>query len=144
VEASRILITPTPDLILISPMTRTIMTAIKAFGPLITSVNSKVDVWIWPELREGYDHAICNKGIAKADLMAKFPFPNWDFEECHEQWDYMPHSFDGAVSRAETVRARLKSLVDTGKYENILLVTHRGFIAFLVQDERFGTCGMHL
>lgn len=123
-------------------MTRTIETAIETFGTLITSLKPAIKVQIWPELREGYDHARCNQGVAKADLMAKFSYPAWDFELCNEQWDYEPHTFEGAMIRAELVRKKLKNLVETGKYVNIVLVTHRGFIAFLVQGERFATCGM--
>jgi broad specificity phosphatase PhoE len=124
-------------------MTRTAQTAIAVFGNLITVSNPTIPVQIWPELREGYDHAPCNRGISKVDLMAKFPFPAWDFERCNEEWDYDAHSFDSAMARAEVVRKELKELADTERYENILLVTHRGFIAFLVQGGRFGTCGTY-
>lgn len=123
-------------------MTRTIQTAIAVFGDKIMAPEATIEVQIWPELREGYDHAICNQGVAGSELMAKFPFPAWDFGTCHEEWDYDSHTFDGAQLRAEEVRRKLKVLIDSGRYDHILLVSHRGFIAFLVQGERFATCGM--
>lgn len=49
-----------------------------------------------------------------------------------------PHSIEAATQRAEDVRQRLKEL--SGKYRNIVVVTHRGFIAFFVKGERFETC----
>lgn len=85
---------------------------------------------VWPDLREAHD-AICNKGIIdRADLQAKFP--HLDFSECSKKWDYPPHTIKDATMRAERVRHRLET-----SYKNILLVTHRGFIAFLVQGTRF-------
>ncbi|KAH8673088.1 histidine phosphatase superfamily [Ilyonectria robusta] len=125
----------TPDLILISPMTRTIQTALLVFPHLLSTSPAEVEVQIWPDLREGYD-AICNKGVARADIAAKFP--QFDFSACSEEWDYPPHSPEDATARAERVRQRLQVL--SKSYKNIFLVTHRGFIAFLVQGDRFDVC----
>ena len=128
----------TPDLILISPMTRTIQTAINAFPFITLSASAtKAHVQIWPELREAHD-AICNKGLPRAEIEAKFPQLN--FSACHEEWDYPAHSVEGATARAERVRERLMELSKV--YNNIALITHRGFIAFLVQGERFDVCEM--
>ena len=117
-------------------MTRTIQTALNAFAPLIGSKAFQVDVQIWPDLREAHD-AVCNKGISRTDMMAKFP--RLDFSRCPEEWNHPPHTVEGAVARAEMVRRRLKELSTT--YKNIALITHRGFIAFLVQGARFDACG---
>ncbi|KAH7148318.1 histidine phosphatase superfamily [Dactylonectria macrodidyma] len=124
-----------PDLILISPMTRTIQTALLVFPHLLNSTPAKVDVQIWPDLREGYD-AICNKGVGRAALVVKFP--QFDFSACPEEWEYPPHSPKDATARAERVRQRLKVL--SNSYKNIILITHRGFVAFLVQGDRFDVC----
>ncbi|KAF4984706.1 hypothetical protein FZEAL_147 [Fusarium zealandicum] len=128
-----------PDLILVSPMTRTIQTALIVFGHLFdsSSANKKVEVQIWPDLREAHD-AICNKGVARADLTAKFP--QFDFSACHVEWDYPEHTPDIAVARAGSVRQRLKHLATSGGYKNIVLITHRGFIAYMVQGARFNPC----
>ncbi|KAF2876446.1 histidine phosphatase superfamily [Massariosphaeria phaeospora] len=125
-----------PDLILISPMTRTIQTALNAFSCLRDpELHVQPEVQIWPDLREAHD-AICNKGLGRADMQSKFP--QFDFSHCPEAWDYAPHTVEGASDRAETVRLRLKLLAATHK--NIAVLSHRGFIAFLVKGRRFGVC----
>jgi broad specificity phosphatase PhoE len=128
-------LTTTPDLILISPMTRTLQTAMNVFPHLKGPEPSHIPVQIWPDLREGYD-VECNKGLPRADIEAKFP--QFDFSECHERWDYPEHTIEDATARAERVRSRLKGLSE--QYKNIAVVTHRGFIAFLAKGRRFDVC----
>lgn len=122
----------TPDLIIISPMTRTIQTAINMFPFLSGTNNCSVPVQIWPDLREAHD-AICNKGVSRAELQTRYP--QFDFAECHEEWDYAVHTIENATIRAERVRSRLQELSLT--YKTIAVITHRGFIAYLVQGLRF-------
>lgn len=130
-QASLVRIEALPDLIVISPMTRTIQTAMIVFRDF-----SDCEVQIWPDLREAFD-ATCNKGVAKALLSAKFP--HLDLTECHEQWDYEAHTHDGATARGERVRSRLQKL---SKYRHIYVITHRCFAAYLVQGPRFDVCEM--
>lgn len=123
----------TPDLIVISPMTRTLQTAMNVFPFIQNSADSfVVPVQIWPDLREAND-AICNKGLSRLGMQAKFP--RFDFSDCHEKWDYPDHTIDGAIQRAETVRRRLQELSVT--FKNIALISHRGFIAYIVKGRRF-------
>lgn len=124
-----------PDLIIISPMTRTIQTTMNSFPSLLGTTPFKVPVQIWPDLREAHD-AICNKGLSRTEIMAKFP--QFNFAECPLKWDHPPHTIEGATVRAEAVRLRSNELSET--YRNIAVVTHRGFISFLVQGERFNVC----
>ena len=98
-------------------MTRTIQTALIVFGHLLLNTSSKTELQVWPDLREAHD-AICNKGVSRAELAAKFP--QFDFSACREEWDYPPHSPEDAIARAESVRQRLKDL--SGSYENIVLI----------------------
>ncbi|KAF3908952.1 hypothetical protein ABW20_dc0100113 [Dactylellina cionopaga] len=121
-----------PDLIVISPTTRTIQTAMNAFPSILGSIPFQAEVQIWPDLREAHD-ANCGKGLARAEMLAKFP--QFDFAKCPEEWDHPPHTTEGATTRAEIVRQRLKEL--SKEYSNIALVTHRLFIAFLVQGDRY-------
>ncbi|KAH9882468.1 hypothetical protein J1614_000704 [Plenodomus biglobosus] len=129
----------TPSLILLSPMTRTIQTALALFPSLLLppSPNSSLKptprVEIWPDLRETYP-APCNRGVARRTLQTAFP--QLDLAECHEEWDYEGHSVAEAVGRAERVRARVKGLAGEG--EHVLIVTHRGFAEYLVKGKRFG------
>ncbi|KAK6543410.1 hypothetical protein TWF694_000157 [Orbilia ellipsospora] len=120
-----------PDLIIISPMSRTIQTAMNIFSGILDTVK----VQIWPDLRESHD-ANCNKGLSRTELAAKFP--RFDFGECQEEWDYPPHTVEGATIRAERVRRRLKELSKV--YINIAIITHRGFIAFLTKGDRYDVC----
>lgn len=124
-----------PDLIIISPMTRTIQTAMNIFPDIFNTAPFPVEVQIWPDLRETYE-AECNKGLSRNDVSAKFP--QLDFANCPEKWDHPPHTVEAATLRAEAVRKRLRELSKT--YKNIVLITHRGFIAFLVQGVRFEVC----
>jgi broad specificity phosphatase PhoE len=130
-----ILISATPDLIIISPMTRTIQTAMNIFPFLQQPAPWPVEVEIWPDLREAHD-AICNIGVSRAALATRFP--SFDFKTCPEEWYYALTTEEGATRRAEDVRQRLKRLAMT--YKNIVLITHRGFIAFLVKGRRFNVC----
>ena len=132
-STKRINLNVRPDLILISPMTRTIETAMNLFPFLNGAGPWEVPTQIWPNLREAND-AICNKGLSRAELASKFP--QFDFSECHEEWDYPEHSIESATTRGENVRRRLKDLSTT--YSNIVVVTHRGIKAFLVKGKRFG------
>ncbi|KAF5013309.1 hypothetical protein FDECE_659 [Fusarium decemcellulare] len=136
-QASNVRLPTEPGLILVSPMTRTIQTALIVFGHLLNSSPARADLQIWPDLREAHD-AICNKGVSRADMATKFP--SLDFSACHEEWDYPPHTSEDATARAERVRERVKDL--SRSYKNIVLITHRGFIAFLVKGDRFNVCGM--
>ncbi|KAJ3515700.1 hypothetical protein NM208_g14933 [Fusarium decemcellulare] len=134
-QASKVRLPTEPDLILVSPMTRTIQTALIVFGHLLNCSPARVELQVWPDLREAHD-AICNKGVSRADMATKFA--NIDFSACHEEWDYPPHTSQDAIARAERIRERVKGLSQS--YKNIVLITHRGFIAFLVKGDRFNVC----
>ncbi|KAL9123504.1 MAG: hypothetical protein Q9217_007064 [Psora testacea] len=135
IATKQIKIPAVPDLIVISPMTRTLQTAINAFPSILGSAPFQPEVQIWPDLRETYD-ANCNKGLSRAEISAKFP--QFNFTECAEEWHYPPHTIEGATARAEIVRRRLKEV--SKAYCNIVLITHRGFIAFLIKGDRFDVC----
>ncbi|KAJ6501883.1 phosphoglycerate mutase-like protein [Mycena sanguinolenta] len=120
-----------PDLIICSPMTRTIQIAFALFPDLLSQCAIAIE--IWPDLREAHD-AICNKGVSRAELSAAFP--GLDFSRCNEDWDYEAHSPDGAARRAERVRTALAERPE----KRILLVGHRGFIDYLVPGPQFSNC----
>jgi broad specificity phosphatase PhoE len=91
-----------PDLIVVSPMRRTIQTALLAFSQLLHG-SDPVQIEVWPDLREAHD-AICNQGSPVADL--KMEFSALDFSECMPQWNYEAHTPERAEKRAERVRRR--------------------------------------
>ncbi|KAJ6457399.1 phosphoglycerate mutase-like protein [Mycena vitilis] len=130
-EARATVVNFQPDLIICSPMTRTIQTTLALFPDLLS--RSAIALEIWPDLREAHD-AICNKGVQRAELSTAFP--RLDFSRCNEEWDYEPHSHETATRRAESVRAALAERPE----QNILLVGHRGFINYLVAGPQFANC----
>jgi broad specificity phosphatase PhoE len=133
IRATKELVVPTdPDLVIISPMARTIQTAMNMFPDLESGGSSAIPVQIWPDLREAND-AVCNKGRSRKEMQTKFP--RFDFSECHEEWDYPCHTIADATERAVRVRQRLRHLSTT--FKNIAIVTHRGIVAYLVIGRRF-------
>lgn len=123
-----------PDFLVVSPMTRTIQTALNMFPFLREHDKFPMPVEIWPDLRETLDSE-CNKGLPRAEMSRRYP--QFDFSSCQEDWNYSPHTIERATARAESVRKRLKNLSAT--YSNIFVVTHRGFIGFLAKGRRFTT-----
>jgi broad specificity phosphatase PhoE len=119
-----------PDVIVVSPMIRTLDTAYH----VLHGKPSKI--LVWPDLREAHD-AICNHGSLRINLISQYPL--LDFSECSVKWDYEQHTTKNAQLRASRVRSRLERL--SKDYKNILVVTHRGFIAHLVSGKRFFNCG---
>ncbi|KAJ7745499.1 histidine phosphatase superfamily [Mycena olivaceomarginata] len=108
-----------PDLVICSPMNRTINTALAVLPDLSQSATTRT--------------TIC-KGVSRAELSAAFP--DLDFSRCNEEWDYEDHSHDAATRRAERVRTVLAERSE----QNILLVGHRGFIDYLVAGPQFANC----
>jgi broad specificity phosphatase PhoE len=116
-------------------MTRAIETAMIVLEQF-EKHSAAVPIMVSPDLREAHD-AECNKGLARAAMQQKYP--KLDFVRCLETWDYEPHSVEAATRRAERVRKSLKEL--TTKHQNILVISHRGFLAYLVRGLRFDVCG---
>jgi len=121
-----------PDLIISSPMSRAIQTAQIAFRHILQGPFA-VPLMIWPDLREGYDD-ICNVGLSRFALSEMFP--DLDFSLCMEEWDYEPHSDGAALERAERVKAALWKCDE----KDIVIVSHRGFISYLVGGPQFTNC----
>jgi len=115
-------------------MTRTIQTALAAFGPILEG-PAAVPLVIWPDLREAHD-AICNKGVSRSMLMESFP--HLDFSLCSAEWDYEAHSDEAATQRAKKVKADLWEC----NAMDILIISHRGFISYLVDGPVFSPCGV--
>lgn len=133
IEARDIAFPARPDLIITSPMTRTIQTAAGHFGNS-TRYWDLPRIQVWPDLREASD-AAADMGPPRFEMIRKYP--QLDFSECREIWNYPDHTFESAVTRAERVRKRLLVLAETGKYHNVYVVTHRRFIGYLVQGKEF-------
>ncbi|KAJ7481031.1 histidine phosphatase superfamily [Mycena galericulata] len=132
-EAGAVSLNFRPDLIICSPMVRTIQTAMSAFPDLLDQPSSATILEIWPDLREAHD-AVCNLGVSRAKLSAAFP--GVDLSHCSEEWDYEEHSDEAAALRAERVRTALAQRPE----QNILLISHRVFIDCLVAGPQFANC----
>ncbi|KAJ4485519.1 histidine phosphatase superfamily [Lentinula aciculospora] len=141
VEATGVPITFFPDLIICSPMARTIQTLYAILTklkdhPMQSSSNRDmpVAVEIWPELRETHDHATCNLGRSRAELEAAYP--SLDFSQCHEEWDYPGHTDERAFQRAESLLQELR----TRPENNVLIISHRGILQYTFGGEIFRNC----
>jgi broad specificity phosphatase PhoE len=121
-----------PDLIVISPMTRIIHTAMNMFPQLQNAGGCTVPVQIWPDPREAND-AVCNLGFGKVELESRFP--QFDFSECGKIWDYPNHTVPGATLRAERVRQRVQQFSAT--FKDIAVISYRGLVAYLVKGQRY-------
>ncbi|KAJ3824279.1 phosphoglycerate mutase-like protein [Lentinula raphanica] len=147
-EATQVHLAFIPDLIICSPMTRTIQTLYAILAKLkdlsstqsgtLNNTSNNVDdihVEIWPELRETHDHAMCNLGRTRAELETSYP--SLDFSRCHETWDYPEHTDERAFQRAQGVLEELKARPEC----NVLIVSHRGILGYLFQGgEIFRNC----
>ncbi|KAJ3877523.1 histidine phosphatase superfamily [Lentinula edodes] len=141
-EASGVPLTFIPDLIICSPMTRTIQTLYAILPklkdhPMHYSSNGNepdIRVEIWPELRETHDHATCNLGRSRAELEAAYP--SLDFSRCHEEWDYPGHTDERAFQRAEAFLQELKGRPES----NVLIISHRGILRYIFGGEIFHNC----
>lgn len=138
VQAGLIRLPIKPDLIISSPMDRTIETALIILKSLKNDSPDGVqpDHIIWPDLREAHD-AKCNKGSPRHAMETKCP--SLDFSSCSAEWDYEPHTVGAATIRAENVRKALSEL--SARYKDITIVTHREFIAYLVPGASFNVSG---
>ncbi|KAF8312887.1 histidine phosphatase superfamily [Amanita rubescens] len=132
-NAARMVLPFKPDLIISSPMSRAIQTAQTAFYNILRG-PAAVPLMIWPDLREISD-AIFNQGVSRFALLEKFP--DLDFSLCMEEWDYEPHSYIAALERAERVKAALWKCDE----KDIVIVSHQGFISYLVEGPLFSNCG---
>lgn len=120
-QASEVRLSHTPDLIVVSPLTRTLQTAIIAFDIDSTRLTAPIPVQVWPDLRECGDRPF-NFARPRSQLQARYPY--LDFSECSRSGVY-DQSHSGR-SRARRVRRRLVELSRT--YRHIVVVSHQGFI----------------
>lgn len=114
-------------------MRRTIDTALTTFSEILKGPYA-VPFEIWPDLREAHD-AICNKGASRVKLVEAFPA--LDFSLCREEWDYEEHSNEAAIKRAERAKAELWRREE----QDIVIISHRAFISYLVAGSQFSNCG---
>ncbi|KUI66290.1 hypothetical protein VM1G_02203 [Cytospora mali] len=124
-QAAAVRLSRPPDLIVVSPLTRTLETAIIAFGHLFRDPNgpNSIPVQVWPDLRECGDRPF-NQSRTRAQLEARYPF--LDFSECSRSGLYGDYNERRGHRRARRVRRRLMELSRT--YGHIVVVSHQGFI----------------
>ncbi|KIJ45840.1 hypothetical protein M422DRAFT_226903 [Sphaerobolus stellatus SS14] len=121
-----------PDLIICSPLTRTIETMYNVLNA--NASGSDLPIEIWPNVREAL-HGKYNIGSTQRELSKKFPA--LDFSGCHEGWEGKTVSWDAAEERAEEVLRALRQREE----EHILVVSHAVFIYLMTQsDDYFMNC----
>jgi broad specificity phosphatase PhoE len=115
-----------PEVIIASPLTRTIETALLAFEPL----QPHLKVILMPELQENSDQA-CDTG-SSIDVLSK-RFPELSFEHIPKDWN----SKSGRWASDDTsLDARALDALDRlsrREEQRIAVVTHGGFCSKLIQ-----------
>lgn len=120
-QAAEVLLSHPPDLIVVSPLTRTLQTAIAAFN--LDRRQPPIPVEVWPDLRECGDRPF--NMCRPRDQLARM-YPSLDFSECKSHGVY-DQSHSGRT-RAKRVRRRLVALTREQGYRHVVVVSHQGFI----------------
>lgn len=123
------------EVIIASPLKRTIYTALLSFAPAIKSRGIKVIAL--PEVSETSDLP-CDTGSDLADLEKEFGSGEWagvvDLSLCYEGWNVKTGKFAPSASaisgRAKEARLFLKERSE----KELALVTHGGFLHYFTQD----------
>jgi len=116
-----------PDLIVISPMTRTIQTA------LLGVVSPDIPTILHADMQET-DFYLCNKGSDVSILRKEFAHTSLDFSVVPDGWN----SQDGRY--ASSPEALAKRALDARHWlrarpeKRIVVVTHAGFLQWLLQE----------
>ncbi|KAK0750294.1 histidine phosphatase superfamily [Schizothecium vesticola] len=138
----------TTAVILASPLTRAIETALAGFGPILPPHGTATKLILDPDLQER-SALPCDTGSPVPALVARFPELEGAIREgipAEGEWFVKEGAFaedDGAVrARAARVRGRLAELVEElekeggeGARKDVAVVTHGVFMKFLAEDE---------
>ncbi|KAI0202471.1 histidine phosphatase superfamily [Astrocystis sublimbata] len=122
------------DLILTSPLRRTLQTTRIAFAPAIARLGSG-SVLCLPELQECKDLA-CDTGSSRAALEADPEFADFNLDRLTPDWNSKKGVW-APTEKALDERARKFRLFLRGRPEKtIVVVTHGGFIARITASRR--------
>ncbi|KAG5456927.1 MAG: hypothetical protein BJ554DRAFT_3193, partial [Olpidium bornovanus] len=113
---------PPPDLLVFSPLTRTVQTGIRAFAD---QVRAGVQVEIWPELQENSDNP-CDTGRDREVLENIGEFKGLDFGRLTPGWNTKKGQWaDTEVALAERAR-RCRQMLRMKNQNHVVCVTHGG------------------
>jgi broad specificity phosphatase PhoE len=127
--------------ILSSPLTRTIETALAAYSGILSKEEGAAKLILDPDLQERSDLP-CDTGSDVAVLEAKFP--GLDYSPLGEGWHAKTGGYtaddEAVAARAERVRKKLlrvaRELEASGsERKDVVVVTHGVFMKFLTEDE---------
>ncbi|KAG5438178.1 hypothetical protein PCANB_003029 [Pneumocystis canis] len=125
------------ELIISSPMNRTIETVLIAFDGLLALKNttnsnhSLIPLIILPELQET-SNKNCDTCSPLKDLQKQYPFLDWSF--CHEKKLLKTGFFAYEPNMIEKRAAWIRNWISCRKEKKILLVSHLNFIKYLVDQ----------
>ncbi|KAJ3769090.1 phosphoglycerate mutase-like protein [Lentinula raphanica] len=133
-QSKSVSIPVTPDLVVCSPMKRTIQTMYAILPNIASKPNGEqIPIEIWPNLREA-TNAPHNNGSPRTEISAAYPL--LDFTRCNAEWDYEENTDETAAQRATEVIEELMNRTET----DILVVGHRVFFWYMVSGKRFVNC----
>lgn len=119
------------DLVVASPLKRTIYTALLSFGDAIDKKN--MTIIALPEIQET-SNLPCDTGSSREDIAKEFEGVRLDLSRVPDDWTsktgkWAPHS-DALEERCKLARKWLRSRPE----RNIVVVTHGGVLHYLTED----------
>ena len=115
----------TMELVIVSPLSRTIETALNVFKHKSTPMISIDSIMEHPQAEE-----ICNMRLPKEELIKKYP--NIDFSKLDsdndEMWD--PDNIESIDSLLQRIN-KMYDFIETSNCKNIALVGHNSFISMM-------------
>jgi broad specificity phosphatase PhoE len=119
------------DLIVVSPIKRTIYTAILSFWPLIQ--QKKLKIIALPEIQETSDLP-CDTGSSKSELEREFAAYNVDLSRVQEGWNSNTGKWAPTAPRISERGREARLWLRDRPEKNIIVVTHGGFLHYFTDD----------
>lgn len=119
------------DLIIASPLKRTIYTALYSFDKKITSKD--MTIITLPEIQETSDLP-CDTGSDLAELEHEFAGKKIDFKLVQEGWNSKKGKWTPTTKEVEERAKYARHWLRERKEEHIVVVTHGGVLHYLTED----------
>jgi len=119
------------DLIVASPLKRTIYTALYSLDKLITT--KKMTVIALPEIQETSDLP-CDTGSDVAELHHEFEGRNIDYKLVQDGWNSKKGKWAPTTKEIEERCKAARKWLRERKEEHIVVVTHGGVLHYLTED----------
>lgn len=141
-EQSRRLLSNSPalqtaDLIVSSPLKRTLCTSLLAFDSLLAAKETRIIAL--PELQETSDLP-CDTGSQLSDLATEFAHQTVDFSLIKPDWDSKKGKWAPSASAIEKRAQEARTWLLQRPEREIVVVTHGGFLQYLTSNWTSTNC----